>query len=264
MHQYNGKQQYPDVRHKARRLDDDDDVHSMSSNETRSERRFSISSHTTVSTVSTTHTMDSDPGPSRSNRGAVTGLLSTVHRSPSLSSFGGHSHLSVGSQNSGQSRRDLGTSGSGSSSLEYGLVGRFQGLTAAETDQASIRSTGGSPSPASSSHPVQLEGSSPYYNHSTPHFSSHNGQFSPRTAPSHSSPSLLNHQQHTITLPSIRSFDHPPPKDFSFGTVPRTSHSQNSNNSTISGNSGFITQGLPFTPEMYQHHLQQQQRGQEQ
>jgi meiosis induction protein kinase IME2/SME1 len=258
--QYPAHQQYqPDMRYKARRRDDDDDVHSMSSSETRSERRFSISSHATASTVSTTNTFDSDPGASRTGRpGASGGLLAPLRRSPSVASFGGQSHLSVGSQNSGHSyssRRDLGTSGSNSSSLEFGLVGRFQGLTAAESDSRSA-SGAGSTSPTSaggdSQHP-----SSPYYNHPTPHMPSH-GQFAkhPGSAPGTGGHS---HQQHSITLPPISSFDHPPPKEFSFpgspaGSVPRTSQSQNSNNSTISGSSNFVSHNMYHQQQQQQHH----------
>lgn len=236
-----GQQYSPDVRYKARRRDDDDDVHSMSSNETRSERRFSISSHATGSTVSTTHTMDSDPGPSRQSRGANQ-LLPPVRRTPSVSSFGGQSHLSVGSQHSGHhgqyARRDLGTGGSNASSLEHGLVGRFQGLTAAE------QPTDGRPSSVS---PTGVPGEG-------------------RRSPLYQQPP---HQAHAIVLPPIQSFDQPP-KEFNFANAntPRTSHSTHSNNSTLSGNSGFVghgqgqaqaqaTQGLPFTQEMYRHQLQQ-------
>ena len=214
----------------------------MSSNETRSERRFSISSHATASTVSTTNTMDSDPGPSRSRAAQ---LLPPVRRTPSISSFGGQSHHSASSGHSGYARRDLGTGSSNTSSLEHGLVGRFQGLTAAER----AVSPDGRASPAAHS-PMQSPSGVP----GAPGFYSG-----------------AAHQSHAISLPPIQSFDHPPPKEFHFGSTPRTSHSSQSNGSTISGNSQFVTnpayqqaqsqpQGLPFTQEMYQHHLQQQQQ----
>lgn len=241
----------PDARYKARRRDDDDDVHSMSSNETRSERRFSISSHNTMSTVSTTNTLDSDPGPARPGRQG--GFLAPVRRSPSVSSFSGQSHLSVGSTGSGQAptsgygRRDLGTSGSGTSSLEYGLVGRFKGLSAADGASSSTSPT------SASSHP-----DSPHY-------------FRPPHSPSQMSAS---HQQHNISLPSIQSFDRPPPKEFSFPNgsghgpqagTPHTAHSNHSNGSTISANSQQYSQStgqLPFTPEMYHHQLHHSQQSQ--
>lgn len=243
----------PDGRYKARRRDDDDDVHSMSSNETRSERRFSISSHATASTVSTTNTMDSDPGPSRSRAAQ---LLPPMRRTPSVSSFGGQSMQSQSSGHSGYARRDLDTGSSNTSSLEHGLVGRFQGLTAAE--RAVSPDGRGSPAQVgrSSVSPMQspsgMSGAPGYY-------AGHPG---------------AGHQSHAISLPPIQSFDHPPPKDFNFGSTPRTSHSSQSNNSTISGNSQFPSNaamqqqqhnspGLPFTQEMYQHHLQQQQQQQQ-
>ena len=152
----------------------------MSSNETRSERRFSISSHATASTVSTTHTMESDPGASRPSRNQ---LLPPVRRTPSVSSFGGQSHLSVGSQNSGTyARRDLGTSGSNASSLEHGLVGRFQGLTAAEH----------SVSPDGHVSPVHRSSVSP------------TGQ---THSPSYYSPTGTGaHQTHSISIPPKQSF----------------------------------------------------------
>jgi len=256
VNQYSTSQQYaPDARYKARRRDVDDDVHSMSSNETRSERRFSISSQNTMSTVST---MDSDPGPPRPGRQG--GFLAPLRRSPSASSFSGQSHLSVGSTGSGHApasgygRRDLGTSGSGTSSLEYGLVGRFKGLSAADAASSST-----SPTSASS----HSHSESPLY-FRPPH--------SPSQALSQGHPS---HQQHNISLPPIQSFDRPPPKEFVFNDTthtqngaPQTSHSNHSNNSTISANSRQYNTSsgqLPFTPEMYQlqhqmQHSQQQQQ----
>lgn len=249
VNQYSTSQQYaPDARYKARRRDVDDDVHSMSSNETRSERRFSISSQNTMSTVST---MDSDPGPPRPGRQG--GFLAPLRRSPSASSFSGQSHLSVGSTGSGHApasgygRRDLGTSGSGTSSLEYGLVGRFKGLSAADAASSST-----SPTSASS----HSHSESPLY-------------FRPPHSPSQVlSQGHPNHQQHSITLPPIQSFDRPPPKEFNFNDTtqaqngaPQTSHSNHSNNSTISANSRQYHSSsgqLPFTPEMYHHHQMQQ------
>jgi len=216
----------------------------MSSNETRSERRFSISSQNTMSTVST---MDSDPGPGRgpARQGA---FLAPLRRSPSASSFSGQSHLSVGSTGSGHApasgygRRDLGTSGSGTSSLEYGLVGRFKGLSAADAASSNTSPSSASPHPES-----------PVY-------------FRPPHSPSAPHP---GHPQHNISLPPIQSFDRPPPKEFVFsssdGVAPQTSHSNHSNNSTISANSRQYSQSsgqLPFTPEMYQHHLQHSQQPQ--
>lgn len=276
MHPYAHSQYNPDLRYKARRRDDDDDVHSMSSNETRSERRFSISTQNTASTISTAHTMDSDPGPGRSSRSmnlAAPGLLPPMRRSPSVSSFGGQSHLSANSHSSIHSRRDLGTAGSGTSSLDYGLVGRFQGLTAQESDSASGR---GSTSPT---------GRDP---HSANHSPFYPSQFSPRGTTSSSSPAAAPHGSHggsqaSIVLPPIQSFDHPPPTEFAFPTnnkAPRTTQSQNSNNSTISGNSYMNqqqqqqhyhshaqhqhsnSQGLPFTQEMLMHQQQMKQQQQ--
>lgn len=101
-----------------RRGDDDADVHSVSSNETGDDRRYSIS---------TMNTMDSDPGPHRGPRG-----LSVLARSPSHSSLGSTSRLSVASSPNLGTVYRASTPASTTSSLDHQLITNMAGLSAGQ------------------------------------------------------------------------------------------------------------------------------------
>jgi hypothetical protein len=105
-----------DPRWKARRRDDDDDVHSVSSNETRNsaERRYSVSSYATV---------DSDPGPRAHLH--QNGNLSRMTTGSSVSSTGSLQRFHM----AGHDHRPPSTSGS---SVDFHLAQNFQGLSAAD------------------------------------------------------------------------------------------------------------------------------------
>jgi hypothetical protein len=122
-----------DPRWKARRRDEDDDVHSVSSNETRNsnERRYSVSSYNTV---------ESDPGV----RPYQNGNLSRMTTGSSVSSTGSlpqRFHMAA---------HDLRPPSTSGSSVDFHLAQNFQGLSAADgqppwAGQAAPYGVGGNP-----------------------------------------------------------------------------------------------------------------------
>jgi hypothetical protein len=122
-----------DSRHKARRRDDDDDVHSIAQSHSSVETTRTSSDGRRIS-MSSYNTMDSDPGPPRPPR-----FYNAIQRATSVSSLDAASRLSVASQplpgqygtrdGNLQPTRPPGTS---ASSVDSQLVQNFGGLWAAE------------------------------------------------------------------------------------------------------------------------------------
>lgn len=202
-----------------RRGDDDADVHSVSSNETGDDRRFSIASANTM------NTMDSDPGPHRAPR-----ALSHLARSPSHSSLGSASRLSVASSPQLGTVYRASTPASTTSSLDHQLIANMAGLNA-----------GGAPGDWSTRPSLDSQPSSRIRSPSDPRYSPY----------------------HRPTLPGIEAFDFPPGTFMAppgahgpHHTPPPNQHDRNM--SVSSGATSVLSgQSVPVSAVSHQSHPQQ-------